>query len=267
MRVLWRVAPLLLALACGAPRYEGQGVVRGVYPDEGQVSIEHGDIPGLMSAMTMSFDVPDRALLERMRPGMLISFTLRRERHAFQVIDFELLEAGAAGSAAPAARLAGVRDPAPPFALTDQEGRPLDLADLRGSLVVLDFVFTQCTGPCPILTSAHVTWQRRLPAALRERTRFVSITLDPARDTPAALRAYAEARGADLSDWSFLTGPVAEVEAVVRAYGVGTLRDADGQIEHTLATFLIDAEGRIARRYLGLDHAPEQVIQDLQGLL
>lgn len=55
---------LLLATARGAPEYEGRGVVRGVRLDGGQVVIEHEKIPGLMEAMTMSFDVPDRALLD-----------------------------------------------------------------------------------------------------------------------------------------------------------------------------------------------------------
>ena len=55
---------LLLATACGAREYEGRGVVRDVRLDDGQVVIEHEQIPGLMEAMTMSFDVPDRALLD-----------------------------------------------------------------------------------------------------------------------------------------------------------------------------------------------------------
>jgi protein SCO1 len=255
------------AAACGAREYEGQGVVRGVLPEEAQVSIEHDAIPGLMEAMTTSYDVPDRALLALLSPGMTIRFTLRRDQNQLQLVAFEPTPAGLSGGSGPGIALAAVRDPAPDFDLIDQDGRPLRLTDLRGSLVLLDFVFTHCTGPCPILTSTHVALQRRLPPALRARVHFVSISLDPARDTPEALRRYALARGADLSSWSFLTGPVERVDAVLRAYGVGKTPAADGQIQHTLATFAIDPEGRIAQRYLGLEHDPDAVIREFETLL
>jgi protein SCO1/2 len=258
---------LLLATACGAREYEGRGVVRDVRLDDGQVVIEHEEIPGLMEAMTMSFDVPDRALLERLRVDLLIDFTLRRAGHSLQVIDFEPVRAGVSGSGAPLPTLAEVRDPAPDFDLVDQDGQPFRSADLRGVVVVLDFIFTHCPGPCPILTSSHVSLQRLVPQAVRDRTHFVSITLDPARDTPDALRKYAVARGAELSGWSFLTGPVERIDAVVRAYGVGVAMGEDGETVHTVATFLIDPDGRIAGRYLGLEHEPQALLGDLLQLL
>jgi protein SCO1/2 len=258
---------LFLATACGGPEYQGRGVVRAVHLDDGQVVIEHEEIPGLMEAMTMSFDVPDRALLERLREGAAIDFTMRRSGHAFQVIGFEPVQAGVSGSAAPLPALAEVRDAAPDFDLLDQEGRPFRSADLRDVAVVLDFIFTHCPGPCPILTSSHVSLQRSVPQALRNRTHFVSITVDPARDTPDALRAYAVARGADLSGWSFLTGPVERVDALLRAYGVGVAMGEGDEMLHTVATFLIDPDGGIAARYLGLDHEPQALLDDLLELL
>ncbi|HEY5658529.1 MAG TPA: SCO family protein [Myxococcota bacterium] len=268
MRARWPLAlAFLLATACGAREWEGRGVVREVHLEDAQVVIEHEAIPGLMEAMTMSFDVPDRALLERMQKGAPIEFTLRREGHAFQVVDFAPARAGVSGSGPALPELAEVRDVAPDFDLIDQRGEPLRSADLRGKVVLLDFIFTHCPGPCPILTSSHVTLQRLLPGDARDRTHFVSITIDPARDTPEVLREYAEARGADLSRWSFLTGPAGRIDAVIRAYGVGKVIEEDGEIVHTVATFLIDPEGRIAKRYLGLEHEPKALLDDLLPLL
>ena len=152
------------------------------------------------------------------------------------------------------AALAARRDPAPAFALVDQAGRPVASDVLRGNVLLVDFVYTGCPGPCPILTSRHVTLQRKLSPELRSRTRFVSISLDPTRDTPEALRAYAEARGADLADWSFLTGETDAVAAVVKGFGVGTLRRDDGTIDHLVATFVVDDNGRIAEQFLGLEY-------------
>ena len=140
------------------------------------------------------------------------------------------------------------------------------LTPSAGKAVLLDFIYTTCTGPCPILTGFHVAVQRRIPQALAGRIHFVSISLDPARDDPAALRAYALARGADLAHWSFVTGPVAEVEALVRQFGVGSVRLPDGSFEHVVVSFLIDGGGRIVKRYFGLEHESEAIARDLEAL-
>jgi protein SCO1/2 len=268
----WPILLVLLACAplagCGRPGgHHAHGEVREVDAALGQVVVAHDEIPGLMPAMTMSFDVADPALLGRLAPGQRIEFELEAEAGRFRI-----LSARAEGERAGAVRaplLAATRrphEPAPDFALVDQAGRPLTLGDLRGKILLVDFVFTRCTGPCPILTGLHVGLQRSLDAALRERVRFVSITLDPAHDTPEVLSAYARARGADLSGWSFLTGPPAAVEDVVRRWGVGTLRAADGSLEHVVATFLVDGRGRIAERWIGLEHSPDEIRAAIAGL-
>ena len=163
-------------------RYQARGIVREVLLADHQVVIEHEEIAGLMPAMTMSFDVPDHDVLSRLAAGQAIDFTVETAGEKFRVVEASVKgEAGSAGSSGSFSELATARDPAPDFELVDQDGAKLRLADLRGKLVLLDFIFTSCPGPCPILTSAHVTLQRSLPPELRARTRFVSISLDPAR--------------------------------------------------------------------------------------
>ena len=79
---------------------------------------------------------------------------------------------------------------------------------------------------------------------------------------------WAEARGADLETWSFLTGDAQTVSKVIEAYKIGwTKAEADQFPDHTVVTFLIDPEGRIARRYLGLEHAPQKLLRDLENVL
>ena len=251
-------ALLTLLLACGqrgAKVYAGEGVVREVLTEDRQVLLQHGDIPGLMSAMTMSFDVPDAALLAKLTPGQRIRFQVEFTGQSYRVVGAEPLGSGAPDAAAAAMPFAGVavRDEAPAFRLTDQDGRPLALEDLRGKTVVLDFIFTHCTGPCPLLTGLQRDAQRALTPAQRAKSHFVSITLDPERDTPEALRGYAKARGVDLSDWSFLTGPPEVVDAVVKSYGVGVIRKAGEEPAHLVVSFVIDPQGRIAHRLIGLE--------------
>lgn len=265
-----------LAVGCDVDRhserlhsYQVRGVVEAVSPGDGQAVVQHEEIPGLMPAMSMNFDVPNPALLARLAPGQQIEFTLELRDRSFRITAARVLSESAAAGAAGASGTHGVAgasgllggvaelDSAPAFRLTDQQGRAVSLADWRGRAVLLDFIYTHCPGPCPILTARHVELQRALPPALRARVHFASISLDPQRDTPEALRAYAEARGADLSSWSFLTGPPEEVSAVLRAYGIGAGRRNGGEIEHLVATFLINPEGRIARRFLGLEHSAQ----------
>jgi protein SCO1/2 len=270
--ILPAVAGLAFALACGGPsRYEAEGVVQEVQREYGQVVIDHEDIPGLMPAMTMNFDVADPALLAGLAPGQRIAFVVEYDRRSYRVVAAEVIDAATAlpgpeGDRARLANLARNATPAPDFALVDQAGAPLSLADLRGKALLLDFVYTRCPGPCPILTGRHVSVQKALPAELGERVQLVSITLDPEHDTPAALAAYAEARGADLANWSFLTGEPERVDAVLRSFGVGRARKPDGEIDHLVVTFLIDPQGRIVQRYMGLDHEAETLARDLRAL-
>jgi protein SCO1/2 len=276
---LRRIALLLLLaalLACDvaqqsqrARRVHGRGVVEAVDVAEKQVVIDHEDIPGVMPAMSMSFDVGDPRLLETLAPGQQIEFTLELREQSLRVVAARVLAetgvAGRSGTLEPAgfARAVGEAQPAPDFALVDQDGRPVSLASLRGHVLLLDFIYTHCPGPCPILTARHVALQRALPPELAEKVRFVSISLDPARDTPEAMRAYATARGADLARWSFLTGDTAAVTDVLERYGVGAQAGANGEIEHLVVTYVIDAEGRIARRFGGLEHRKETLLAAL----
>jgi len=254
----------------GGRRYEGRGIVREVEPVLRQLVIEHEDIPGLMPAMTMNFDVADPKLLAEAKPGEAVDFEVSFDGRSYRITRLRPRAGTPTTTSGRGSRLAEVAaggDPAPEFQLLNQDEHAVSLASLRGFFVVLDFVYTDCPGPCPILTSSHVTLQRSLPPELRARTRFVSISLDPEKDTPQVLRHYAAAHGADFATWSFLTGPPAQVADVVARYGVGTVRQSDGKIDHLVITFLIDADGQITQRYIGLEHPPEEIAGDLAKLL
>jgi protein SCO1/2 len=263
------LAALLAAAGCGerSRHYHARGVVEDVQPELGQVLIAHEEIEGLMPAMTMNFDVPDRALLGSLERGQAIDFEVEFTGKAYRVTQVGVRASGVATGGGQLGGIAPLDDPAPPFRLTDQDGNPRALEDFRGRVLLLDFIFTHCPGPCPILTGLHVKVQRELSPDLRARTQLVSISLDPLRDTPAVLREYAHKRGADLANWSFLTGEPGDVDEVLKRYGVGRVRTPDGQIEHIVVTFLIDADGQIARRYVGLDgHDPKEVLRDIAKL-
>lgn len=157
--------------------------------------------------------------------------------------------------------------PAPGFALTAQDGRRVALADLRGKAVAVAFIYTSCGDVCPLLTEKMAQVQGELGQDFGRGVAFVSITVDPARDTPEALRQYAAGHGADVAGWSFLTGSEAAVRAVARGYGVVVAKGAGGAPDHTLLTTLVDKRGLMRVQYLGARFDPEEFRRDLLSLV
>ena len=96
----------------------------------------------------------------------------------------------------------------------------MSLSDFRGKVVAIAFIYTSCTDVCPMLTANMASVQDKLGSAFGSKIAFVSITVDPERDTPEVLKQYAENFGADLKGWSFLTGDPAIVREVGLKYGV-----------------------------------------------
>jgi protein SCO1/2 len=156
--------------------------------------------------------------------------------------------------------------PAPAFRLTAADGRPVALADLRGTVVVITFLYATCADTCPLLTAKLVGVQRSLGEAGRG-VRFVAITVDPERDTPDVLRRYAAGHGATGPAWAFLTGAPAEIRDVVRRYGVYARKQAGGDVDHTFLTSLVDGEGTLRVQYLGVRFDPAEFARDLRALL
>lgn len=99
-----------------------------------------------------------------------------------------------------------------PFHLIDQDGNPVDQTVFDGKISIIDFFFTRCPGPCPAMT----TEMRRIQQELEGTgVQFISFSVDAQYDAPEVLGSYAEAYGADLSTWTFLTGDPAKIEAMM----------------------------------------------------
>jgi protein SCO1/2 len=157
--------------------------------------------------------------------------------------------------------------PAPPFTLTSQDGKPVALADLRGKVLAVTFIYTGCPDICPLVTQKMVEVQNALGAEFGAKIAFVSITLDPEHDTPAVLKDYAQSWGAKPNGWMFLTGSPAAVRDVTRRYGVFFAKKEDGSVDHTQLTTLVDADGQMRVQYIGWRFNPDEFRHDLLSLV
>ena len=210
--------------------------------------------------------VGDPALLENLVPGRRIAYRLRAGGGMPRLAEVSVL--GWAGEdegwiADPDGGRLRAR-PAPALELYDQDGRRASLADWRGDVVLVDFIYTRCPGPCPAQTHDLVSVQRGLSPAARERARFASVTLEPEYDKGPILRAYAEKHGVDFADWSFLTGEPEHVAALAREWGIGSSAEPSGEIAHTLHSFLVDDRGYVVARFSSRDRDPGAIRMQIE---
>src|SRR5262245_55851278 len=157
--------------------------------------------------------------------------------------------------------------PAPAFALTSQDGTRVSLADLRGKVVAVTFIYTSCTDTCPVLTALMALVQDKLGQDFGKRVAFVSITVDPERDTPEVLKQYGDTFGADLKGWAFLTGDPVAIRDVTHRYGGFAAKNTKGEVDHTLLTSIFDRNGVLRVQYLGVRFDPDEFRRDLLNLV
>lgn len=157
---------------------------------------------------------------------------------------------------------------APTFTLTDQKGEEVSLSDFAGKWVVVDWVFSNCTTFCPLLTGQMNQVHRGLGDAVGDEIQMITISFDPVRDTPQVLADHSSRVTGGAEGWSWLTGTSEQTDAVAAAYGV-SYDPSDpvagiAQFDHTALMVVIGPDGREKHRYLGTGWA-DDVMQRLNA--
>jgi protein SCO1/2 len=133
--------------------------------------------------------------------------------------------------------------------LTDQHGRTIVLDSLKGKLVLIDFIYTSCPGPCEMMTAKIAAAARELKERLGKQVAIVSVTLDPEHDKPDQLLKFAREQGAEQPGWLFLTGSPEQIEALMARFRLKRQREPDGSIDHVTIIYLLGRDGREVRIY------------------
>ena len=155
----------------------------------------------------------------------------------------------------------------PDFHFATQDGKTLTRQDLLGKVWVIDFFFTRCPGPCPMMSSRLAEISKELKKA--KDVRLVSLSIDPEHDTPAVLNEYAAKVGADPDRWIFLTGPKNQVEEFTTKGMLQALSNADpAPPVHSTRFLVIDRQGRIrSARKLDEPELVQKLLMDIGNLL
>lgn len=135
-----------------------------------------------------------------------------------------------------------------PLRLTDQHGATRDWRTLRGKPRLVSMFYTSCAYICPLIVDSGKAVEHSLTPAQRARLGIVLISMDPARDTPAALGKVVGERRLDTARWTLAAPPKDAVRNVAGVLGIKYRALADGGFNHTSALVLVDADGRILAR-------------------
>jgi protein SCO1/2 len=264
------VASLVLASACARSReYELRGQVLAVDAARQEITIKHEDIKGFMPGMTMPFKVRNAKLLEGSAPGDLVTATLV-VRDADAYLSAVRVTGKAPLSEPPpvthAVDVLRPGDSAPDVWFLDESGHPRQFSEWRGRTLAITFIYTRCPLPdfCPRMDRNFAEAQRAIAGdqQLRERAHLLSVSFDPAFDTPAVLGAHARRVGADPAIWNFVTGDRDAIDTFAPRFGVSVIRgDKDTeQIVHNLRTVVIGPNGRLVQIFNGNDWTPAELV-------
>ena len=286
MRMIFPVVIALVMAACGSKEsverktYRLEGQVLSVQVDRKEAIIRHEEIPGFMSAMTMPYSVLDEKEYAGLTPGDLINAQLVVEptRAYLEKVNkvgnapLALPAGGDASGARAGFELIPTGAPVPNQTFVNQDGQSVTLDSLRGSAVVVTFIYTSCPLPefCPLMDRNFA----KIQAKLKEqnnllKAHLLSVSFDPQIDTPPVLKKHAASLGADPRLWSFVTGDRDEIDKWASGFGVSISRATNDprDITHNLRTALLDRQGNLVQVYKGNEWTPEQILADIRVMV
>ncbi|MCP5517896.1 MAG: SCO family protein [Verrucomicrobiales bacterium] len=274
--MFWATGPVFLPAAepSGTRTFEVKGEVRRLVPEGNVLVIKHEEIPGYMDAMTMPFQVKNPAEMAGIGIGDKLVFRMTVTEDDGWIDRIRVLERG--GAEDPKPDIPGIRlvrdvdplkvgDRMPSYPFTNELHQAVSLDRFKGQVVALTFIYTRCPYPtfcprqCRQFAEALTLLKQRLPGPER-RWHLLSLSFDPAYDTPSVLQEYARRYDYNPAHWNFLTGAMIDIDAITEQFGVIFARDGEGW-SHNVRTVVIDAAGMIRKIYVGNEWTAEELVE------
>jgi protein SCO1/2 len=286
LRIALIVVCLILSTSCrprgsgNEQRYDLKGKVVAVNKADRTATIDHEEIPGYMPAMTMDFLIKRNSDLEMIKPGDQVTGTLIVD-DASSWLEITTRAEGVS-PLAPTAEVPGEAKPGdeiPDFSLVNQDGKQIRLSQYRGSALALTFIYTRCpeATQCPLMSTNFAAIEQELQKDkdVYSKTHLLSVSFDPAYDTPKVLRSYGAGHTGRYSNetfkhWEFATGSEEQVKSIAQHFGVRYFLDpktGKDQIIHSLRTAVIGPDGKLIKLYRGNEWKPHEIAGDLKALV
>lgn len=161
----------------------------------------------------------------------------------------------------------------PDTVLTDHNQNEFEFSELRGKVVFVSYIFTNCPDICHIISGkTNILKSKLKDAGYEDKVSFVSISVDPQNDTPEKLKMHAQHMNLDLKNWYFVTGSIGIVYKLISVAGIFPKREeldkAPGYtIIHRDRVSLVDQSGQIRKHYKGTTFDYDEVINDIDSIL
>lgn len=265
--------------ASASKQYPIRGIVVRVDQQNGQVMLQHDAIPGLMEAMTMPYPVTDRSALSELHPGDKIMATVLADPSPQGPTNLRLSEIVVIAQAKPDYAAAvqyhvpSPGDEVPNFALLNQSDKKIDLKQYRGKVVLMTFIYTRCplADYCPRMSHnfAQINQQLAADPKLYKDTHLLSVSFDPAYDTPKVLKSYGGAYTGNYSKetfdhWEFAAPSEKDLPKMEQFFDVGVTPGEKGTLQHSLATVLIGKDGKVIAFYPTNDWSADTVLEQVK---
>jgi protein SCO1/2 len=255
-------------------QYAVKGIIVGTDPARGEVTVDSEPIPGFMDAMTMPYKMKDANVLQDLHPGdHMTGVLLVGDDNT--VLDQIVITAQAQPDYKPQAQyhVPAVGDAVPDFHLVNQSGHEIGFRQFRGKALLVTFIYTRCplSDYCPRMSRNFAAIDKSLQAdpAIYKKTHLLSISFDPAYDSPTVLRSYGEAYTGNYTKekfghWDFAAPSKADLPKLLQFFDVGATPGENHTITHSLSTVVIAPDGTIAQWYPTNDWKPEDVLNELK---
>jgi protein SCO1 len=261
----------------GTKQYHVRGVVVSTDAARSEVTLDSEAIPGFMGAMTMPYTLKTPNVISELHPGDTITATLFASKDSDLLDQIVVVSQAKADYKPPVAyKPLSPGDAIPDFTLLNQSGKLIHLAQFRGKTLFMTFIYTRCplADYCPRMSRNFARLDKMLAddPELYAQTHLLSVSFDPAYDTPKVLRSYGGAYTGNYTNetfahWDFAAPPQKELDKVLNFFLLGITPEKDKTITHSLSTIVITPEGKVYKWYPENDWTPDQLLLDVKELL